>query len=306
MRNVSRSLDNSQSELPDAISSLIEQRMLELLAPENPASRFSHLETEHSNVVEAAVYHLSTGGRRMRVQLCIHAGLAVGLSTENIVCLGAACELIHNASLIHDDIQDRDEYRRGKKTVWAVYGQSIAICAGDLYLSAAYLSLARFERPELVGKLIQKIHERIAHVIQGQCADLALKDKLLNDIELYEQVVIAKSGALIGLPLELCLISAQMSEWLPKTAAVVEPFSIGYQILDDLNDLKEDVASDSKQRSLNAILVLEQLQGSDDPIKTARQLAREKFQQAAMSAKMLPKNVGHQFAELALYMADQV
>lgn len=135
MRNVSRSLDNSQSELPDAISSLIEQRMLELLAPENPASRFSHLETEHSNVVEAAVYHLSTGGRRMRVQLCIHAGLAVGLSTENIVCLGAACELIHNASLIHDDIQDRDEYRRGKKTVWALYGQSIAICAGDLYLS---------------------------------------------------------------------------------------------------------------------------------------------------------------------------
>jgi geranylgeranyl diphosphate synthase type II len=129
---------------------------------------------------------------------------------------------------------------------------------------------------------------------------------LLNDIELYEQVVIAKSGALIGLPLELCLISAQMSEWLPKTASVVEPFSIGYQILDDLNDLKEDVASDSKQRSLNAILVLEQLQGSDDPIKTARQLAREKFQQAAMSAKMLPKNVGHQFAELALYMADQV
>ncbi len=47
----------------------------------------------------------------------------------------------------------------------------------------AYLSLARFERPELVGKLIQKIHERIAHVIQGQCADLALKDKLFHSQE---------------------------------------------------------------------------------------------------------------------------
>lgn len=51
----------------------------------------------------------------MRVKLCVHAGLSVGLSKDNIICLAAACELIHNASLIHDDIQDRDEFRRGKK-----------------------------------------------------------------------------------------------------------------------------------------------------------------------------------------------
>lgn len=197
-------------------------------------------------------------------------------------------------------------YRRGKKTVWALYGESVAICAGDLYLSAAYVSLANVDRPELIGKLIRKIHERVAHVIQGQSADLALKDILFNDIGLYEQIVVAKSGALIGLPLELCLISAQMSEWLPKTASVVEPFSIGYQILDDLNDLKEDAASDLKQRSLNAILVLEQKHRSGDPVMAARYLARQKFQEAATSAGMLPRNLGRQFAELARHLADQV
>ena len=306
MRNVSRQPDISHSEWTDNLLSLIEHRMFELLAPEISDSRFSNLENIHSNVIQAAVYHLQTGGQRMRVKLCVHAGLSVGLSKENIICLAAACELIHNASLIHDDIQDRDEFRRGKKTVWAVYGQNVAICTGDLFLSAAYLSISSFDRPEFIGKLIQKVHQRIALVINGQSADIALKDKLLKDIELYEQVVIAKSGALIGLPLELCLISAQMTEWLPKTASVVEPFSIGYQIFDDLKDLKDDMASDSKQRSLNAILVLEQLHDCEDPIKMARQLARKKFKQAAINANSLPNTLGHQFAELALYMADQV
>lgn len=290
----------------NTLSASIEKRMHELLVPEISGSLFSDQKTYQSIAIDAAAYHLSTGGQRMRTKLCIQAGLSLGLSTENIVNLGAACELIHNASLIHDDIQDRDEYRRGKKTVWAIYGQGVGICTGDLFISAAYLSLSNIDQREIIGTLIKKTHDRIATVIYGQCADLALKDQLLTDITVYQQVVIAKSGALIGLPLELCLICAHMPEWLPNIAAVVEPFSIGYQILDDLKDLDEDAKSDTKQQSLNAVLVLEQLQDSQNQIDAAKQLAVQKFNEAANSAMLLPKDLGGQLAELAFYLADQV
>ena len=306
MGNVSPSSQMNHTDSLNTLSTLIEHRMHELLVPEASGAPVSNQITYQSIALDAAAYHLRTGGQRMRSKLCIQAGLSLGLSTENIVSLGAACELIHNASLIHDDIQDRDEYRRGKKTVWAIYGQGVGICTGDLFISAAYLSLSNIDQRELIGTLIKKTHDRIATVIYGQCADLALKDQLLNDINLYQQIVVAKSGALIGLPLELCLISARMPEWLPNIAAVVEPFAIGYQILDDLKDLDEDAKSDTKQQSLNAILVLEQLQGSQNKIDAAKQLAVQKFHEAAKSAKLLPQNLGGQLAELAFYLADQV
>jgi len=304
--NVLRSLDISHNLTSDDLIAAIEQRMLVLLDPENSSSSVSKNIKQQSKAINASIYHLKTGGQRMRAKLCVYAGLALNLSNNNIICIAAACELIHNASLIHDDIQDRDEYRRDKKTVWALYGDSISICTGDLFLSAAYRSLSDIDQPKLIGKLIHLIHERVALVIHGQCADLEAKDKLLDDINLYEKVVIAKSGALIGLPLELCLILANMDKWLSKIPSLVEPFSIGYQILDDIKDLKEDAASENKQRSLNAILILEQAQHDLDPILIGSEIARIKFHQVAKIANEFPNNMVGKLAEIALQMAKQV
>ena len=72
----------------------------------------------------------------------MHAGLALGLSEPDVLCLAASAELLHNASLVHDDLQDQDGMRRGAPAVWKKYGSNVAICTGDLMLSAAYAALS--------------------------------------------------------------------------------------------------------------------------------------------------------------------
>lgn len=73
--------------------------------------------------MSAAIYHLKSGGQRLRAKLALHTSVCVGLSEEDGFSLAATAELLHNASLIHDDLQDRDRSRRGRGTVWVVYGE---------------------------------------------------------------------------------------------------------------------------------------------------------------------------------------
>ena len=76
-------------------------------------SEYRPLKSLSGEAGEAASYHLRTGGNRVRAQLALHAGRALGLGVSDAVTLATTCELLHNASLIHDDLQDLDEVRRG-------------------------------------------------------------------------------------------------------------------------------------------------------------------------------------------------
>ena len=90
---------------------------------------------------EIAREHLLTGGRRVRARLALAAGEALGLRRENVVAWAAACELLHNATLIHDDIQDGDRTRRDVPTAWARHGVGQALNAGDLLLMLPFLAI---------------------------------------------------------------------------------------------------------------------------------------------------------------------
>jgi geranylgeranyl pyrophosphate synthase len=294
-----------QSVSENELVTQIEQRMIDLLTSDENNRNPHESDTPRQDAAHAAAYHLGTGGQRLRARLCTHAGIELNLSEENIISLGAACELIHNASLIHDDIQDRAEFRRGEPTVWATYGDGIALCAGDLLLSAAYRSLANVGQPSVISALLKKTHEKIALVIRGQCADIEATHSPVTELRQYEKVVIAKSGALLGLPFELCLITANMSDWLRAIPAFVEPFALGYQILDDIRDIGEDTSKDTKASSLNFILVAERNNTISDTVKYGYQLAHSKFLEAAENARLLPYNMGTRIAEISLQMAKQ-
>ena len=118
----------------------------------------------------AARYHLSAGGSRVRARLAVAASLALGLSKADAVHIASCAELLHNASLVHDDIQDRDVIRRGQAAVWSKYGSNLAICTGDLLLSAAYSVLCRFSQPLFLPAMLALVHQRTAVAIDGQCA----------------------------------------------------------------------------------------------------------------------------------------
>ncbi|MDA0375359.1 MAG: polyprenyl synthetase family protein, partial [Planctomycetota bacterium] len=88
--------------------------------------------------LEAAHYHLASGGKRVRAMLGQSCAEALGVSAQDGALVGAVAELIHNASLVYDDLQDRDRVRRGADAVWVRFGPDVALCTGALLLSAAY------------------------------------------------------------------------------------------------------------------------------------------------------------------------
>lgn len=280
----------------------------------NPPNLLNHSANKPATAATAAVYHLQSGGRRIRARLALHAGMALGLSAHNSVVLAAVAELLHNASLVHDDLQDRDQYRRGVRTVWCEFGDNIAICAGDLLLSAAYGALGDFvddSEPRFLPGLLRLVQAGTSAAICGQCADLAFntdQDAVnARDISAYKKIAIAKSGALLSLPLELALVCGGQPAftWIAKRAC--EAFAIAYQIADDLHDVAQDTrCSDDKHPSLNAILVLRQGGHGQDSYRLACEMALQHLSQADAVAAQLPNSAGLLLQEYVHELACRV
>ena len=277
----------------------VEQRMLDLIAPSAPQE-----EGERSDPARAAAYHLSSGGQRVRARLALASGKSLGLSDSDAVCIASSVELLHNASLIHDDLQDNEQYRRGVETVCAAYGKHIAICTGDLLLSAAYAALSYFGNARLVPAMISLVHERTSTVINGQCAELTPTGNATEDMARYERIAAEKSGSLLSLPIELALVGSSKSQWVGEARLAAEHFAIGYQIVDDMDDIVQDEGS----RSVNAILVLKASEQGDLPRSLSRGRAFGLFHldQAIALCGGLPERSGALLQELAQKLRDRL
>jgi geranylgeranyl pyrophosphate synthase len=256
----------------------------------------------------AAYYHVAGGGQRIRFRLALDAGRALGLKSDDSVCIATAVELLHNASLIHDDLQDQDKFRRGRPSVWAAFGEDIAICSGDLLLSAAYAALATFSSPELLPGLISLVHARTAKAIAGQCADLEARGQTVDNVEAYETIAIAKSGALLGLPLELALVASGYNNSSAVARGAADAFAVGYQIFDDIADFGKDAGTrkagpDARPASLNILSVLRAAGHGADAGQLARTLGLKHLCTAADAAANLPKRSGDLLRELAMRLA---
>lgn len=253
----------------------------------------------------AAKYHLATPGHKVRAKLCISACLELGIKYNDMLIISAVSELLHNASLIHDDIQDMDETRRGVETVWKKFGINIAICAGDLLLSTAYGVLSNISQPKLLPKLIKTINERTVSVIKGQCDDIEYKNKPINSVESYSGIAKAKSGALLGLPIELALILAEKDEYLNLAKNAAGCFAVGYQVADDLNDIEKDAPENGSSKSLNIVFVLSDA-GSTSPVNEAIELAEQSLSEAVRLAEKLPHSLGDLLIKLAHQLQGQI
>ena len=136
-----------------------------------------------SKVLEAMVYAVSAGGKRLRPLLMRESAALFGETGEELPCFMAAIEFIHTYSLIHDDLPalDNDDYRRGRKTTHVVYGEDIAVIAGDGLLNYAYETALRAFRKAVTIEDYERI-ECAMHIlgrkagvygmVGGQCADL--------------------------------------------------------------------------------------------------------------------------------------
>ena len=241
---------------------------------------------------DAVRHHLEAGGRRFRANLALSVATALRLQVDDRVCLASACELLHNASLVHDDLQDGDRRRRGREAVWSLFGQDTAINVGDLLISAAYAALAGVSVTTRVPALVSLLHTRVAEAIYGQSADLSLNRADLADFETYETVAAGKSGALLALPLELPLVYAGHSAFAPLAKSAAKAFAIGYQIVDDLADLSRDSGAEGHRKALNAVLVLRAAGFRESAEQHAKTRALTLFDVAVEKSRALPYDCG--------------
>ena len=186
--------------------------------------------------------HLFTGGKRLRARLALSSMDALGAPTEASIGWAAACELLHNATLIHDDLQDSDPVRRGHFTVWVRHGQSQAINAGDLLLMLPYLALEYMECSDgTKWHLTRAIARRAEDTVRGQSLEMCLLDSGQWDWQSYSDASCGKTSALMVLPVEgAALLAGRDPVTSEAIADAFKPLGLLFQIQDDVLDLYGD------------------------------------------------------------------
>ncbi|MEO1228602.1 MAG: polyprenyl synthetase family protein [Myxococcota bacterium] len=186
--------------------------------------------------------HLFTGGKRLRAKLALASMDALGADAEAAVGWAASCELLHNASLIHDDLQDSDPVRRGHFTVWVRHGQSQAINAGDLLLMLPYVALEHVECSDANRwHLTRAIARRAEDTVRGQSLEMCLLDSGQWDWQSYVDASCGKTSALMALPVHgAALLAGRDPGTAEALADAFKPLGLLFQIQDDVLDLYGD------------------------------------------------------------------
>src|SRR4028118_1466889 len=160
-------------------------------------------------IYEAMRYSLLAGGKRLRPILCLASCELAGGTTSMAMPTACALEMIHTMSLIHDDLpaMDNDDYRRGELTNHKVYGEDIAILAGDGLLAYAFEYVAKETKGVLAERVLQVIARLgravgAAGLVGGQVVDLECEGKLDTSVETLNFIHTHKTGAL----LEACVV----------------------------------------------------------------------------------------------------
>jgi geranylgeranyl diphosphate synthase type I len=177
------------------------------------------------------------------VLLCAEA---VRGTASSAVGAGVAVELVHNFSLLHDDVMDQDRTRRHRPTAWAIFGVPAAILAGDVLLASASDVLAA-EYPGEAAELIRRLTGAVVRLIDGQTADVAFERR--TDVGLAECLAMAagKTGALLGCACELgALVGGATAGRAERLRQFGEHLGLAFQLVDDLLGIWGDPAVTGK------------------------------------------------------------
>ncbi|MGK4581525.1 family 2 encapsulin nanocompartment cargo protein polyprenyl transferase [Kitasatospora sp. HPMI-4] len=185
-------------------------------------------------------------GKAIRPALVLAAAQALGGQPTAAVRAAAAVELVHNFTLLHDDVIDRDQTRRHRLTAWRVFGTTEAILAGDAMHSLALRTLAEDDHPATPGA-VRRLADCVVELCAGQQSDCAFERR--DDVSLAECLVMAeaKTGALLG---SACAIGALYAGADESAAKAMDAFGreigLAFQLIDDLIGIWGDPAVTGK------------------------------------------------------------
>jgi geranylgeranyl diphosphate synthase, type II len=248
------------------------------------------------SIHKAMRYSLFAGGKRIRPILCIAAAQAVSDSPAGIESAACALELIHTYSLIHDDLPalDNDDLRRGRPTCHKVFGEAIAILAGDALLTLAFQVLAQLRcTPGRKTRLIEELalaSGTVDGMIGGQVHDLEGEGKQPT-AALLESIHRAKTGALLKASLRIGAIYAGADDdQLQALSCYGEHIGLAFQIVDDVLDVEQPsealgktAGKDAKQQKITfpAVYGLERSREMAEQERLAARLTLRSFNERA-------------------------
>jgi len=249
---------------------IIDKALDEYLPPEENSPSIIH---------KAIRYSVFGGGKRIRPILTLATAELFGKDTESVIKTACGIELIHTFSLIHDDLPsiDNDDFRRGKPSNHKVFGEAIAILAGDALLVSGFdLITKNMEVKEIKKQSILKVIKETSfyigteNMLGGQVEDITLNDKDITKADLIN-LYMKKTAALICLSIRSgAILSGAKQRQLKALTKYAENIGLAFQIIDDMLDVMQDQRDAGKPNYANIFGMKESKNESERLIKEAK------------------------------------
>lgn len=190
-------------------------------------------------LISSAVRDLiNAGGKRIRPALTILFGKALGYKTDKLIPLAASMEIIHMATLIHDDIVDDSSLRRGMPTIQSKYGKDVAVFTGDYLFSKAFLIVSEYENTEILKRLANGVKK----ICEGEIEQYESRYSLNISFLKYIRRIKKKTGMLMSIS---CIAGAFGKAANPKLIRNIGLYGmylgLAFQITDDILDFMGDI-----------------------------------------------------------------
>jgi len=217
---------------------------------------------------------MMSDGKRIRPILLLLSAKAFGKINETTYLAAITVELLHTATLIHDDVVDESLLRRGKPSINAIYDNKIAVLAGDYFLSTALIKSVLTSNIEIVS-LISGLGRNLA---EGELNQLSLAKEVIIDEDQYFEVIKMKTASLLSICMKIGALSVDAErENVDKFAELGEYLGICFQIKDDIfdyysNNVGKPTGNDIREGKVTLPL-LYALKNSDDKVTVSRMLA---------------------------------
>jgi geranylgeranyl diphosphate synthase type I len=192
-------------------------------------------------------------GKRIRPFICLHACAAVCGDAEPALDIAAAIEILHNFTLVHDDIQDQSETRRHRPTVWSLWGASQAINAGDAMFALGQFAALRILDRELPversAPVLRGYNEVALHIVEGQVLDLGFEERWNISTSEYLEMIRGKSAAIVAYAAWAgAILGGADFAVAERLRRFGETLGLGFQIRDDVLGIWGETAVTGKRK----------------------------------------------------------
>lgn len=257
----------------------------------------------HDDLYEAARHLIIHGGKRLRPYMVIKSCQMLGGRTSDALHAASAIEMVHNFTLVHDDIMDNDEMRHGVPTVHKKFGSPVAILAGDILFSKAYQILTKTAQARMIPDMVSRLASACVAVCEGQMLDIRMAESdVIPTKKEYITMIRKKTSALFDVSCALGAVCAgAKSEDVKNLSSFGLNLGVAFQITDDLigamgdpTITKKPVGNDIREgkKSLPILMALDAAQDTKhyriiSDVFGNRRSSKSKLNQAVESIRVL-------------------